>query len=184
MRHNNLIVLVTATFAACATGFANVGESIQNINYDTTSNHKLVGAQRMLREDLQTAAREERLKKIPGLSAMASLFQKSPKVGKVLSKNPSLAKAMKDPQVGESLKALQKDTSLVKSLKSSPLLKNPAKVLKTNPSKLTTKDVEQIGAAALRSTGTSRGIGYFGGMFIAAGIFFLVLLIGGVASGQ
>ncbi|POM73369.1 Hypothetical protein PHPALM_9789 [Phytophthora palmivora] len=185
-----LQIVILVTLAACVHGVVNAKEPHQvkilekSQNMVLNANNNLTNTE----HDALKAEEEERWK-VPGFNQLSSYFRKKPEVVNMLKENPALAKTLtnnpalaksfhNNPQLSKTFQEVQKDTALIKRIKS--FEKDPAaSKLKTalgkNPSGLTEKSVTKLGAVVSKSS-TDQG----DGILFICGLMLLLILVGGL----
>ncbi|POM68268.1 Hypothetical protein PHPALM_15597 [Phytophthora palmivora] len=175
-----LQIVIPVTLAACVHGVVNAKESDQvkilekSQNMVLNDNNKITNTE----HDALEAEEEERWK-VPGFNQLSSYFRKKPDVVNMLKENPALAKSFhNNPQLSKTFQAVQKDTALIKRIKSfekEPAASKLKTALGKNPSGLTEKSVTKLGAVVSKSS-TDQG----DGILFICGLMLLLILVGGL----
>ncbi|KAJ8574755.1 hypothetical protein ON010_g4456 [Phytophthora cinnamomi] len=182
MYQRNLLLLVVVAFAACASDVTYAKNAIRAtdaVNGDTT-HRNLKGNAAIV--NAAAAVDEERgiNFKMPGF--LTRFFPKNSKISSAVQSSPEIAKAINDPKVGQAVKELGKKKGLLDHLRGLPGIRHIAKRMKGKP--LTTNNVKEIGAVAVRSSGTRNGflknlwVNHGAYIFLAVG---LLVVFGSVA---
>ncbi|GMF28838.1 unnamed protein product [Phytophthora fragariaefolia] len=184
MHQRYVLVLLVATFTALTLDIVYAKDSIRVTNSETASYPVIVNdgnAHRSLKKSARAMALaavedEERIK---FLSFLTRIFQKNPKVNSAVKNSPDVVKGLKDPKVSQTIKELQGKKGFLDHLKSLPGVKTLAERLRGRSAPLTTTNVKEIGAVAMKSSGkwkdtlTHLWVKYGAIFLFALGIFFL-----------
>ncbi|KAJ8554980.1 hypothetical protein ON010_g9502 [Phytophthora cinnamomi] len=153
MYQRNLLLIVVVAFAAFASDVTYAKNTIRAtdaVNGGITRRNLKSNAAIV---DAATAAEDEERGinfKMP--SFLTNLFRKNPKISSAVKNSPGIVKAIDNPKVGQIVKELGKKKGLREYLMGLPVIRHIAKQVKGKP--LTTNNVKEIGAVAMRSSGT------------------------------
>ncbi|EGZ08186.1 hypothetical protein PHYSODRAFT_288817 [Phytophthora sojae] len=187
MHSRGFLLLLVVAFVALTSDVSYAKNAVRSTNVETASDPAILSddsAHRKLKTDatgIDAAALEdeERGIKIKIPSFLSKIFQKSPKASSVVRNSPDIAKGLKDPKVSQTVKALEGKKGFADYLKSLPGVKNIAERLRTKSGPMTSTNVKELGAVAMKSSGTWKEtlthlwVKYGAGFLFGLGIFFL-----------
>ncbi|KAE8886936.1 hypothetical protein PF005_g24738 [Phytophthora fragariae] len=177
MHQRHFLLLLVVTIVALTSDVTYAKNAVLT-NTETATHRNLKNAAIV---DAAALASEERGLKFLGF--LAKVFQRNPKVSNVVKNSPDVVKALKDPKVSQTVKELEGKKGLVDHLKSLPGIKSIANRLRTKSGPMTSTNVKELGAVAMKSSGTWKDtlremwVKYGAGFLFALGVFFLFSVV-------